>query len=180
MQVVQARQVSEAGVRDLGMRKVYRSQAIEDRKSRERIVGGMGIVRIPSLIDISEAAINLLLSISLVFRWGIEGVAWGTFVPLVFVELFVFLPYACRQVGFRKRDLFTHSILPCLVPLAALWGYCEIISRQHYPPGWITLLCIAGGGGVVLLATGYPIVWLMQRARRDASPSFVSPQTSQI
>ena len=55
---------------------------------------GMGIVRVPALIDISEAVLNLILSISLVMFWGIEGVAWGTFIPLVFVELLVFMPYA--------------------------------------------------------------------------------------
>ena len=48
---------------------------------------GMGIVRVPSLIDIAEAVANLALSLALVFQWGIEGVAWGTFMPLVFVEL---------------------------------------------------------------------------------------------
>ena len=127
---------------------------------------GMGIVRVPSLIDIGEAVLNLVLSLVLVFRWGIEGVAWGTFIPLVFVELFVFLPYACRQVGIRKRDLLMHSIMPCLVPLAALWGYCEIVSRQHYPQRWTTLLVIAAAGGAVLLVTGYPIAWLKRRSRQ--------------
>ncbi len=128
---------------------------------------GMGIVRVPSIIDIVEAIINLALSLVLVFRWGIEGVAWGTFIPLVFVELLVFLPYACRQVGVRKRDLLQRSILPCLVPLAALWVFCEFVRHQDYPDGWLTLLSVAAGGGVVLLATGYPIVWLMQRSQQS-------------
>jgi len=39
---------------------------------------GMGIVRVPSLIDIAEAVVNLVLSLAFVFHWGIEGVAWGT------------------------------------------------------------------------------------------------------
>ena len=124
---------------------------------------GMGNVRVPSLIDIAEAVANLALSLALVFRWGIEGVAWGTFIPLVFVELLVFLPYACRQVDLRKRDLLQRTILPCLAPLVALWVFCEFVNRQGYPDGWLTLLSVAAAGGVVLLATGYPIVWLMQR-----------------
>ncbi len=131
---------------------------------------GMGIVRIPALIDISEALINLVLSIVLVMHWGIEGVAWGTFIPLVFVELLVFLPYACRQVNLRKRDLLTHSILPCLVPLTALWAYCEIVSRQHYPDGWITLFAITGGGGIALVLAGAPVAWLMQRSGQHPTP----------
>ncbi len=132
---------------------------------------GMGIVRVPALIDIAEAVVNLVLSLALVFRWGIEGVAWGTFVPLVTVELLVFLPYACRQVGVRKRELLQRSVLPCLPPLAALWAFCEFTNRQGYPDGWFTLLSVAAVGGVVLLATGYPIVWLMQRSERTPSDS---------
>ena len=130
---------------------------------------GMGIVRVPSLIDIAEAVANLALSLALVFQWGIEGVAWGTFMPLVFVELLVFLPYACRQVAVRKRDLLQRSILPCLAPLAALWVFCEFVHRRGYPDGWFTLLSVAAAGGVVLLATGYPIVWLMQQGQ-ESSP----------
>ena len=133
---------------------------------------GMGIVRVPSLIDIFEAITNLILSLVLVFRWGIEGVAWGTFIPLVFVELLIFLPYACRQVGVRLRHLLQHAVLPCSVPLAALWAYCEFVNRQGYPDGWITLIAVAGAGGVILLATGYPVVWLKQRM--SVRPSIVA------
>lgn len=129
---------------------------------------GMGIVRVPALIDIFEAAINLILSIVFVMYWGIEGVAWGTFIPLVFVELLIFMPYACKQVSLRKRDLLAHSILPCLVPLAALWVYCEIVARQQYPDGWITLFAITGGGGIVLLLSGAPVVRLIQRNRHQS------------
>jgi hypothetical protein len=50
-----------------------------------------------------------------------------------------------------------------LVPLAALWTYCEIVARQHYPDSWITLMAITGSGGIVLLLAGAPIVCLMQR-----------------
>ena len=130
---------------------------------------GMGIARVPALIDIAEAIINLALSLTLVFRWGIEGVAWGTFLPLVFVELLVFLPYACRQVAVRKRDLLQRSILPCLAPLAALWVFCEFANHQDYPDGWLTLLGVAAAGGVVLLASGYPIVRMMSRTERTPS-----------
>lgn len=128
---------------------------------------GMGIVRVPSLIDIAEAIMNLVLSLAFVFHWGIEGVAWGTFIPLVAIELLVFLPYACTAVGVRKRDLLAHAILPCLAPLAALWGYSHFVAKQGYPDGWITLIAIAAGGGGVLAAAGLPVLWLM---KRETSP----------
>lgn len=127
---------------------------------------GMGDVRVPSLIDIAEAVANLILSLALVFHWGSEGVAWGTFIPLVTIELLVFLPYACQAIGVRKRDLLAHAVLPCLVPLVALWGYSHVVSRQGYPDGWISLIAIAAGGGGVLAAAGLPVLWLMKREVR--------------
>ena len=42
----------------------------------------------------------------MVFWMKAVGVAWGTFLPVVFIELFVFLPYAARTVGLTVRQIF--------------------------------------------------------------------------
>ncbi len=50
---------------------------------------------------IVEAAANLGLSIFLVRRIGIYGVAWGTAIPSLVVEAVYWPPYICRLVGMR-------------------------------------------------------------------------------
>lgn len=127
---------------------------------------GMGQVRTQALIDILEAALNLILSVILVFQWGIEGVAWGTLIPLYLVELLIFLPYACREIGLRKRHLFLHAVAPSLLPLTALWGYCDWVARQGYSDRVLTLLSVTICGGTVLMVTAAPVYWWMNRLDR--------------
>ena len=122
---------------------------------------GMGNVRLPSLIDLGEALINLVLSLGLVYAVGVVGVAWGTFVPLVFIELFVLLPYANREIGTTSGRLLRHAILPQIPALLGLLTYCWVVSRCDFPHRWAALIPIAGGGGLVLAA-----IWLLTNAVR--------------
>jgi len=48
-----------------------------------------------------EAAANLGLSIFLVRRIGMYGVAWGTTIPSLFIEIVYWPPYICHLVGMR-------------------------------------------------------------------------------
>ena len=48
-----------------------------------------------------EAAANLGLSIFLVRRIGIYGVAWGTVIPSLIIEVLYWPPYICHLVGMR-------------------------------------------------------------------------------
>jgi O-antigen/teichoic acid export membrane protein len=51
-----------------------------------------------------EAAANLGLSIFLVRRIGIYGVAWGTTIPSLIIEMVYWPPYICHLVGMRVRS----------------------------------------------------------------------------
>ena len=62
------------------------------------IVYGMEKHRRVALWGILEGIANLGLSILLVRRIGITGVAWGTTIPSVFVELLLWPPFICRLV----------------------------------------------------------------------------------
>jgi O-antigen/teichoic acid export membrane protein len=67
------------------------------------IVYGMEKHRRVALWGILEGAANLTLSIFLVRRIGIYGVAWGTTIPSVFVELFLWPPFVCGLVAISIR-----------------------------------------------------------------------------
>lgn len=51
-----------------------------------------------------EAAANLGLSIFLVRRIGIYGVAWGTTIPSLIIEVVYWPPYICNLVGMQIRS----------------------------------------------------------------------------
>lgn len=124
---------------------------------------GAGLVRLPAFIDISEAICNLILSLILIQFWGILGVAYGTLIPIVGFELFVFLPYAMKELKLNPRVLFRTC---CSLQVPALLGllcYCELVSRCPLQPGWIPLLLITAGGGGILFSIRAAIYLLDRR-----------------
>jgi len=68
------------------------------------IVCGLGKHRPVAMIATVEAAANLVLSVILVRRIGLEGVAWGTVIPSLALQLFFWPPYISKvlKVPVRK------------------------------------------------------------------------------
>ncbi len=123
------------------------------------VLFGMGDVRRPSLFYVMEALANFGLSLSLVYGIGSIGVALGTVIPLYLVELALLLPYALKRLEIEPRRLLTDIAGPQLTPLVALLGYSYFVwSQVPLIPGWVNMIAIAGGGGLVLGAT-----WLGQQ-----------------
>jgi O-antigen/teichoic acid export membrane protein len=120
---------------------------------------GSGEVRITAMIDLLEAVLNLILSLVFIRYWGIIGVAAGTLLPLAIVETTLLLPYAARKLSISPELLVRQVLLPVLPSLAALWLFCELLSRQLPASGWIPLLGATAGGGVILLGTRGLIWW---------------------
>lgn len=119
---------------------------------------GMGQVRLPALVHLAEAAVNLVLSIILAKFMGVEGVAWGTAIPIIIFELGIIVPLGLRFLGIPLLSMVRESIIPFVLPLTGLYYYCEYVARQ-FPDhqNWLALIAITAGGGAVLGA-----VWLAQ------------------
>ncbi len=64
---------------------------------------------------LGEAAVNLVLSVLLVRRFGLLGVAVGTLVPLVIGHVFVLMPSACRAVALPVRRWIGLTLQPAIV-----------------------------------------------------------------
>ena len=104
----------------------------------------------------AQAVANLSLSIVLVQVWGIVGVAWGTLLPLVVIELFVLLPYGIRALNFDARRVCAETLRPQLLPLTSLALYCQVVANLGPTAGWLTVSLIAAGAGLILAATALP------------------------
>jgi len=64
---------------------------------------GMEKLKRVMLWAISEAIANLTLSIILVHKIGINGVAWGTAIPSIIIEVLLWPSYVCRLVVMPVR-----------------------------------------------------------------------------
>lgn len=132
------------------------------------VLFGMGHVKVPALFYFVEAILNLVLTLILIKPLGIVGVALGTAIPVILVELCVMLPYALSLLHFRKSHFFQGVVIPQVLPLAALWGYSFVVALTFaISPSWVPVLLVAAGGAIVLGVT-----WLAsRRATRNWIPA---------
>jgi len=116
---------------------------------------GLGKHHIPAYIAGLNALINLGLSLILVRRYGVLGVAFGTTIPLVVLLGGFYLVYTCRimKISIWKycREVYTAPVLAS-IPFGLL---LYLFRTYRFPETWALLF---GEIGVSLLVfTG--IVW---------------------
>lgn len=92
---------------------------------------------------------NVGLSIALVGRFGLVGVALGTLVPTALESLLLVLPYAARVLGVRLSDGLRHVLAPTLPAALAQFVVLLAAARTLAPAGLPMLLVVLGGGGLV-------------------------------
>lgn len=91
------------------------------------ILKGMSRHRVFAYILMGEAACNLVMSVLLAGRYGIDGVAIGTTVPLVITNLVLVPVYTCRVLGLNYwRYLFQSYKHLFILTAAAAIGYYKI------------------------------------------------------
>src|SRR5688572_29426338 len=86
------------------------------------ILKGSGHHRLLAASNITMAVSNLVLSVLLVRRYGLVGVAIGTLIPLAVISLFVVFPAACRLVKVKRLDIFRKSVWPAAWPAIVMTG----------------------------------------------------------
>ena len=115
------------------------------------ILLGTGRHRLVAAAALSEALINVALSVVFVRWWGVTGVAVGTAIPVIAVNLFVLMPAACRTVHVPVRVLLRTATVPALVSaLPAL--VVAVALRRYAPPASFLEVVLEGGlAGVVFV-----------------------------
>jgi O-antigen/teichoic acid export membrane protein len=117
-----------------------------------RILLGMGRHRVLGSVLLLEGGVNLLLSLLLVSRFGIIGVALGTAIPLACTSIFFLPRHLCRVLDIPLGTFLTRAYrLPALLclPLAGtLWFVSHEFPAHSYAGVLLQIAC----GGVVYCA----------------------------
>ncbi len=103
-----------------------------------------GIAKHGSLayIAVAEAAANLAISVFLVKRYGITGVAIGMLIPMVCANL-VFIPwYACRQLKLSLARFFAKGVLLPLAPATVFGLLLYVGSLIVKIDSWIEFIVV--------------------------------------
>lgn len=116
------------------------------QQSALALMYGLGAVGPLAKVSIIEALSNLGLSVVLVVRYGLAGVALGTAVPLTFYSLFL-LVYASRLIG-APLLTYVREVGPVVIVGAALQGATWFVVQQATISGYLDM--------VMLLLALYP------------------------
>jgi O-antigen/teichoic acid export membrane protein len=107
------------------------------------ILLGTGRHRLMAFVALGEAVVNLALSLILVRRYGVAGVAAGTALPVVAANVFIVLPAACRQVGLTIGGFMRLVAVAPAVGAAPAILVC-VALRVALPPGSIHAVLLEG------------------------------------
>jgi len=90
------------------------------------LLKGSGQHRLLAISNLLIALANLGISIALVGRFGLIGVAIGTLIAITLVSIFVLFPAACRRVQIGTLEAFKRAVFPSLWPLVVMAGFLAI------------------------------------------------------
>jgi len=116
------------------------------------IVAGAGRVRLAATVTITEALVNLVASLALAKPLGPAGVALGTLIGVVVVDLPMGLIFTSRAVAVPGSELWRRTIRPHVVPVLVTVASLMVI-RTHLPEGRTQVLGGAGLGVAIYLLT---------------------------
>ena len=115
------------------------------------ILKGAGRHRLVAISNITTALFNLGLSILLVQRYGLIGVAIGTLVPMLLMPSLVLFPAACRTVGISVLTVLRESVWPAIWP-AFVITLILVFSREMLEGNRLFLIVQAGLAALVYLS----------------------------
>jgi len=100
-------------------------------------------------MTIGSGIANLTLSMLLVNRFGLLGVALGTLIPTTVICLGFVTPYAMRVIGTSARDMYAKVLWPSLLPMIPM-GIIMIVLREIIDPASLfMILTVAAVGALV-------------------------------
>ena len=113
------------------------------------VLGMTGEHRLVAFAMGGSAVLNLILSIVLIQRFGLTGVALGTLLATLVAELLLVMPRACRAQGIGLGSFLRNAIWPTMPALVPSLGAAALMAYAQPPTtfGWIILQ----GGTAALL-----------------------------
>lgn len=101
------------------------------------ILVGMAKHKVLAYVTLVEGIANLVLSIILVRKIGLIGVAWGTVIPHAIATTLVIPFYTLRTLKMRWRDYVVRGFVRPLVAAIPAAGACYAFSILVVKPSWL-------------------------------------------
>ena len=122
-----------------------------------------------SFIVLAEGAANIALSILLVRRYGIVGVALGVAIPMLITSIFIVPIYACRIIALRLRDyvlLAIKGLLIGAIVLFAMW----LAIRGYITESFIRIFTLGAITSIIFLIVNIFVMLNREERRKIKIP----------
>jgi O-antigen/teichoic acid export membrane protein len=130
------------------------------------ILQGMGEARVPALIHVAEAVINVALSIALGITMGINGVALATLIAAVVTNVGLLVPFLCRRFGVPVTRL-AGSVLREHGPAALAAGVVGALILSQWNPQRLLGLAVASAAMLAVYLATFAVTGLSREERGD-------------
>ncbi len=123
-------------------------------------------------LNIAEAVLNLVLSLWLVTKFGIFGVALGTAISLLITKVAVQPWILCQEAGLRLRTYYLEMLLlPIVVTAAPMFACYAALARWLRPEYPMLLLAVVAQ----TLAVAPMVYWLLVSRIGSADRALLFP-----
>jgi O-antigen/teichoic acid export membrane protein len=100
------------------------------------VLAGMAKHRVLAFVVMAEGVVNLVLSIILVRKIGLIGVAWGTVIPDVICTAIIIPYYTLRILKLDVREYVTRAFVRPVIASLPIAGLAYAFSRMVEVPTW--------------------------------------------
>jgi len=118
------------------------------------VLQGMAKHRPLAIMTIASGVANLAISILLVGRWSLMGIALGTLIPTTIVCLGLITPYAMRVIGVSIKEMYVKVLQPAILPSIPM-GISMILLREVISTASIFLILLHATVGLLIYLAGY-------------------------
>jgi O-antigen/teichoic acid export membrane protein len=123
-----------------------------------QLLYGLSKHRPYALLNVVEGAANVLLSIALVRRFGLYGVALGTAIEFAVFKLLIQPAYVCRPIGLPVRVYMVDTILVTFLKSAAPLGLFFLAARRFIGPSYGRVLACGAAQTAFFAPIAYAFV----------------------
>jgi O-antigen/teichoic acid export membrane protein len=133
------------------------------------VLQGMAKHHALAIMTIASGIANLTISILLVGRLNLMGVALGTLIPTTIVCIGFVTPYAMRVIGVDVMELYTRVLQPAILPAIPMGILMLILMNVLSAYSLFILLLIAGVGSLT-----YVVCYLLLKENEYERKLFMS------
>jgi len=107
-----------------------------------QLLYGISKHKLFAIANMMEGVTNLILSIILVRKFGLIGVALGTAIPMVIVKLFIQPIYACRAIKLSIRKYYFELIVLPILKSLTVFMFTFLLLKNFIVPDYSRLFIL--------------------------------------